>query len=53
MTCEECKYHSYVNSTHFCDSRNYKRKTVRIEDKEAIKDIDCKWADKRERNNKE
>lgn len=46
MTCEECKYHSYVNNTHFCDSRNHKRKTIRIDDKEALKDVDCKWADK-------
>lgn len=28
MTCEQCKYHSYIGTTHFCDSRNHKRKTV-------------------------
>lgn len=46
MKCEDCKYHSYVGGTHFCDSRNHKRRTVRIDEDDAQKDIDCKWADK-------
>lgn len=43
MKCADCKYHSYVDGTHFCDSINHKRKTVRISDEESTKDIDCKW----------
>lgn len=50
MTCKECKYHSYVSGVHFCDSRNHKRRTVRIDDKEALKDIDCKWAERKEQD---
>ena len=46
MKCEDCKYHSYVDGTHFCDSLNHKRRIVRITDKEAKKDIDCKWSRK-------
>lgn len=43
MKCEDCKYHSVYGYTHFCDSKNGKRKTVRIKNPEA--DIPCKWAD--------
>ena len=46
MKCDECKYYSYVGGTHFCDSLNHKRRTVRISDEDAQKDMDCKWADK-------
>lgn len=46
MRCEDCKYHSCVGGTYFCDSRNHKRKTVRIDEDDAQKDIDCRWADK-------
>ena len=45
MTCEQCKYHSYIGNTHFCDSRNHKRRTVRISKDDAEKDMDCYWAD--------
>ena len=45
MICNECKYHSYINGTHFCESRNHKRKTVRIDNEDANKDIKCRWAD--------
>lgn len=48
MTCKQCKYHSYIAGVHYCDSRNHKRKTVRISQKDAEKDIDCYWADERE-----
>ena len=47
MTCKDCKYHSYIGGTHFCDSRNHKRKTVRISEDDAQKDMNCKWADNR------
>lgn len=46
MTCKDCKYHSYIANTHFCDSRNHKRRTVRISEEDAERDIDCYWADK-------
>lgn len=45
MTCKQCKYHSYIADTHFCDSRNHKRRTVRISREDAEKDIVCYWAD--------
>jgi hypothetical protein len=48
MKCEDCKYHSFVAGTHFCDSRNHKRRTVRITEEDSKRDIDCKWADERE-----
>ena len=55
MTCKECKYHNYIAEvdTHFCDSRNHKRRTVRISREDAEKDIDCYWADEQERSDKE
>ena len=53
MTCKECKYHSYVNGTHFCDSRNYKHKTIRIDNKDALKNMDCKWAESEGKNVKD
>lgn len=46
MTCEQCKYHSCIADAHFCESRNHKRKTVRISNEDAEKDIGCYWADK-------
>lgn len=46
MTCYECKYHNVVCGTYFCDSRNRKRKTVRIDKNDAKRDIDCLWADR-------
>ena len=52
MKCTDCKYHSYVDGTHFCDSINHKRKTVRISDEETKKDIDCKWSRKEQPNGK-
>lgn len=45
MKCKECPYYSYVDGTIFCDSKNYKRKTVRIDFEDAERDIDCLWAD--------
>lgn len=53
MICKECKYHTYINGTHFCDSKNHKRKTIRISREDAEKNIDCFWADKtgKEKNN--
>lgn len=50
MTCEQCKYHDYIPviDTHFCESRNHKRRTVRISREDAEKDIDCYWADEKE-----
>ena len=53
MTCEQCKYHSYIDNTHFCDSRNHKRKTVRISQEDAEKDMKCYWADNEESEDKE
>ena len=44
MTCKQCKYHQYRNGTHFCVSKNNKRRIVRISEKDAKKDIDCLWA---------
>ena len=46
MTCEQCKYHTCVNGTYFCDSKNHKRRIVRVSKEDAEKDIDCLWADK-------
>ena len=52
MKCKDCNYYSIVDGTIFCDSRNHKRRTVRIDEEEAERDIDCKWADEKgERNN--
>ena len=48
LTCLECKYHEYIHGTHFCNSRNHKRKTVRISQEDAEKDMKCYWADKEE-----
>ena len=45
LNCLECKYHEYIDGTHFCNSRNHKRKTVRISDTEAKKKMQCLWAD--------
>lgn len=53
MKCEDCKYHWADGYTHFCESRNGKRKTVRISREDAEKDIDCEWADKEEKVNYE
>ena len=53
MTCDQCKYHSYIADTHFCDSRNHKRRTVRISEEDAEKDMDCYWADKKESEDEE
>ena len=53
MTCKNCKYHSYIDGTHFCDSRNHKRRTVRISEEDAEKDMDCYWADKKESEDEE
>ncbi len=49
MTCEQCIHHSYIADTHFCDSRHHKRRTVRISQEDAEKDIDCYWTEKKER----
>ena len=46
MRCKDCKYHSNIGGTYFCDSRNHKRRTVRIIREDAEKDMDCYWADK-------
>jgi hypothetical protein len=48
MTCEQCKYYTYIDRTHFCNSKNHKRKIVRISKEDAEKDIDCLWVDKAE-----
>ena len=48
MTCENCKYHSYIADTHFCDSKNHKCRTVRISQEDAEKDMNCYWADEKE-----
>lgn len=50
MTCEQCKYHSYIADTHFCDSRNHKRRTIRISREDTEKDMDCYWADEEGEN---
>lgn len=48
MKCRDCKYYSYVDGTIFCDSRNHKRKTVRIGRDDAERDINCLWSDEYE-----
>ena len=53
MTCEQCRYHSYVYGAHFCDSRNNKRKTIRISETDTKKDIECWWADKTDKTGEE
>ncbi len=49
MTCEQCKYHDYIPviDTHFCESSNHKHRTVRISREDAVKDINCRWTDKK------
>ena len=51
MKCKDCKYYSVVDGTIFCDSRNHKRKTVRIDKEDSERDIDCLWADKKGESN--
>lgn len=52
MKCKDCNYYSMVNGVIFCDSRNHKKRTVRITKEDSERDIDCKWADdKGEKNN--
>ena len=47
MTCEQCKYHSYIADTHYCDSKNHKSEIIMIKREDAEKDMDyCYWADK-------
>lgn len=55
MTCEQCKCHDYIPviDTHFCDSHNHKLRTVRISREDAEKDMDCYWANEKERSGKE
>ena len=52
MKCNDCKYHTYLGviNTHICRSRNHKRRTVRISEEDAQKDMDCKWADRTEKD---
>ena len=38
--------------TNFCDSRNHKRRTVRISKEDVEKDIDCYWSCGRNNENK-
>ena len=45
MKCKDCKYYSSDGDTVFCDSRNHKRKTVRIKAKDAERDMNCYWSD--------
>lgn len=45
MKCADCKYYSQVGGTIFCDSRNHKRKTVRITREDSERDINCYWSD--------
>lgn len=51
MTCKECNYHSYVSGVHFCDSKNHKRRTVRISREDDDKNMDCYWADNESEDN--
>lgn len=51
MKCKDCNYYSIVDGTIFCDSRNHKRRTVRISQEDSEKDIDCKWADEKGEDN--
>lgn len=46
MICKDCRYYNLVDGTIFCESRNHKRRTVRIDEEDAKKDIECKFADK-------
>lgn len=48
MVCKDCVYYTKIYGTIYCDSKNHKRKTVRIDKQDSEKDIDCKWADKKE-----
>jgi hypothetical protein len=52
MNCNDCIYHTYINDTHFCVSRNHKRKTVRIDNEDSKKDIKCLWVESENRNEK-
>lgn len=44
MKCKDCKYHSEVNGDYFCDSKIHKRRILRIDKKDAERDINCYWA---------
>ena len=48
MKCKDCQYHSEVNGTYFCDSKIHKRRILRIDKKDAERDINCLWADDKE-----
>lgn len=45
MKFEDCKYYELINGTIFCNSKNHKNRVVRIDREDALKDIDCRWAD--------
>lgn len=40
MRCVDCEKHSEVCGTHFCDAR---KKSRRISEEDAHKDVPCKW----------
>ncbi|MBO4394737.1 MAG: hypothetical protein J5819_00125 [Eubacterium sp.] len=40
-----------VDGTIYCDSKNGKRNIVRISKEQADRDIDCKWAYRKEMQN--
>ena len=46
MKCKDCKYYELLNGTIFCNSKNHKKQVVRIDKEDALKDLDCLWADK-------
>lgn len=48
MKCTECKYHSYIGNTYFCDA-NPKRVT-RIDFCEVELDLPCEKHNKREKS---
>ena len=51
MKCKNCEYHSRVVNQDYCDSKNGKRNIVRISKEQAERDIDCKWAYRKELQN--
>ena len=48
MKCENCNYYELISGTIFCNSKNHKRRVVRIDREDAERDIDCRWADEKE-----
>jgi hypothetical protein len=48
MKCTECKYHSYIGNSHFCDI--VPEKPTRVMPKDAEMDVPCDKYEQKEKN---